>query len=587
MKRLKVLLLALLALTFLGCNPNDDSTSTENDPFTQNFGTSVSRDFIGQVVNESNQPLKGVTVKIGSKTAQTDFNGVFIINNAGVYEQFAYITAKKSGYIDGSRAMVPTTGKNNVKIMMISNVHVEGVPSGEVSEVILTNGTKVKFDGAFQDENGNPYSGSVRVSMYHLESSNENITNLMPGMLYAKDQNGGEKVLETYGMLKVELKGDNEQKLQIAAGHTAEITMAIDDTQLASAPSSIPLWHFDEAKGYWIEEGSAARVGNNYVGNVSHFSWWNCDAQFPTVTLSVNVTDVNGLPLSGIQVHIARTDNNGTSGRTDSMGWISGLVPANEMLTVTISDVLLSCTVYTSTVGPFGSDTVLPTIVLNSSANISTTQVSGNLKKCDNSNVTNGYVLVKKNDGNQIFSVVTNGTFNFTTTYCNDATDFTLKGFDFDATMATTVTGHNFISPITNVGTLTACTAMTEFISYQIDNGPTKYLYENLRGGDMAPEGLQTDLSIYGDNGSGGIGLSIFGNNNTPGIYTTSSGGYIINGTEIGYISSGITNTVTFNLTQFGAFGEYIDMTFSGTYTNQTGTHSITGTVHVIRNDIH
>ncbi|MCG2611443.1 hypothetical protein LZZ90_07980 [Flavobacterium sp. SM15] len=212
-----------------------------------------------------------MSVKIGTNTVQTDANGVFIINGADVYENFAYIITKKSGYIDGSRALIPTDGKNKVKIMMITNVPVQTVQSGTTSEVTLPNGTKVNFDGAFQDENGNAYSGTVQVFMYHLESSNGNLSSLMPGMLYAQDKDGNEKILETYGMMNVELKGASGQKLQIANGHTAQITMDIDDAQLSNAPTTIPLWHFDEVNGYWKEEGSAQKVGSNYVGRVSHF----------------------------------------------------------------------------------------------------------------------------------------------------------------------------------------------------------------------------------------------------------------------------------------------------------------------------
>jgi len=275
--------------------------------------------------------------------------------------------------------------------MMISNAPVQTILSGVASEVTLPNGTKVNFDGAFQDESGNAYSGSVQVVMFHLEASNENISSLMPGMLYAEDQNGQEKALETYGMMNVELKGSAGQKLQIANGHTAQITVAIDNTQLATAPSSIPLWHFDDLNGYWKEEGSAQKVGNNYVGTVSHFSWWNCDAQFPMVSLTATVLDSNGNTLSNVTVQLIRASSvSGTMGFTDNNGVVSGLVPANEILILNIFDSCGGGIIYTSKIGPFSVDTVLPPITINNS--VLSSQVTGTLLKCDNSNVTNGYV---------------------------------------------------------------------------------------------------------------------------------------------------------------------------------------------------
>ncbi|MBA4154785.1 hypothetical protein [Flavobacterium sp.] len=94
---MKYLLLSLL-LFVLSCSPNDDSNSDgnpTNDKFSENFGNEVNRDFIGQVVDAANYPIQNVTIKIGSSTVQTDINGVFIINNASVYQKFAFITAKK------------------------------------------------------------------------------------------------------------------------------------------------------------------------------------------------------------------------------------------------------------------------------------------------------------------------------------------------------------------------------------------------------------------------------------------------------------------------------------------------------------
>lgn len=497
-----------------------------------------------------------------------------------MYTRFAYITAKKSGFIDGSRAMVPTSGKNNVKIMMISNAPVQTIPSGVASEVTLPNGAKVNFDGAFQDESGNAYSGSVQVAMFHLEASNENLSSLMPGMLYAKDSNGQEKVLETFGMLNVELKGSNGQKLQIASRHTAQIIMPIDPAQLASAPNTIPLWHFDEKKGYWIEEWSATRVGNNYVGNVSHFSWWNCDYPYPAISLTTKVLNSNGSVLSNVRVAIVRNATGFSAiGFTDNTGHVSGLVPANELLTLNVYDSCNGGIIYTSQIGPFSSTTILPDITINSS--ILSSQIMGNLMKCDATNVTNGYVMLIRNGNSPIFTPVTNGNFSFNTIYCNSDTNFRLKGVDYDNLQTTDSISYDFVAPITHVGNLTACNAIAEFISYQIDGGDVILLVENMQG-SIGPNGGSGMMQISGAN-QNNFGLYIWGTTNTPGIYTTNE--FSIEGSLVGYIGNGMQNTISFNLSNFGGIGEHIDMTFNGTYVDQTGTHTINGVAHVIRDN--
>jgi hypothetical protein len=569
-----------IVVSFSSCNPSDDSNNSgpDDDRFSENFGSAASRDFMGQVIDIYNNPLQGVTIKIGTSTSQTDVNGVFIINDASVYQKFAYITAKKPGYIDGSRSMVPTMGTNNVKIMLVPNSPLATIQSGETSEVSLTSGTKVKFDGAFEDEEGNPYTGSVQVSMFHLTPSDENISELMPGMLYAQSETNQEVLLETYGMINVELRGNSGQKINIKEGHTAEIALAIDASQMATAPNVIPLWHFDEEKGYWKQDGIATKVGNKYVGEVSHFSWWNCDAPFPLVNLTVTVVDGNGNPISNTGVGLIANGNTyPVMGYTNTDGQVSGLIPANVSMVLNVYGSYYSCSentiYYTSSIGPFSTNTTLPTVVINNSANVLSSNVVGTLLKCNNTNVTNGYVALKRN-GSYSVAPVTNGTFSFNELYCPTNTAFTLKGFDVENLQQTDSISYNFTSPITTIGNLQACNAIDEFISYQIDNQPTVFILDNLSGNFQ--QGLGLTVGGSGANG----GAYIWGSTSLPGTYTTSQ--FQMEG-SFGFIGSTTTNTLQFNLNQFGAIGEYIDMTFSGTYQDNTGNHTITGVVHVIR----
>lgn len=570
-------------ILMIGCE-SDSTYEGGNNPggggnMSSSFGSQVSRNFIGQVVDINGNPVSNANIKIGNTTGTTDSNGIFIIKNASVYERFAYITAKKAGYVDGSRTMVPTNGDNNVKIMLLPLQPTQVINAGVSSEVALLSGTKVVFDGAFQDENGAAYNGSVSVSMYHLLPSDSKLSDLMPGALFAQDENGTAKALETLGMLNVELRGSSGQKLQIASGHTAQVIMKIDNSQLGTAPSTIPLWHFDNDKGYWIEEGSAIRQGNNYVGTVSHFSWWNCDAPFPVVSMCVNLEDANGNPLANTKVGIIRSGNTYPSiGTTNADGQVCGLVPANESLTIVVID---NCgnTIYSGSAGPLSANTTLPTITVNNPLAVPT-MIQGNLVTCSNAAVTNGYVILHTGYHTQV-AVVTNGSFSFNTLVCGGPnTTFTLEGADYDNLQVTGDITYTFTAPITNIGNLVACNSITEFITYQVDNNPTVYHLNGITT-NYTPNGLSISAQ-----GATGVGIYFWGNTNVPGTYTTSN--FTIEGGSVGYISPQLPNTVLFNLNNFGAVGQYIDMNFSGTYTdvnNPAVTHTITGVVHVIRDN--
>lgn len=582
MKKITLLSNLLLIVLFLfSCNSDDNNSNNgpgvSAESFVENFGSAVSRDFIGQVVDLNNLPVQGASVKIGSTTVQTDANGIFIANGANVYQKHAFVKVSKAGFVDGSRSIVPTSGKNSVKIMLIPSTPTATIASGSASEVALPTGTKVAFDGSFEDENGNAYSGSVQVSLFHLTTSDENLSQLMPGSFYAQNESGAEAILETFGMVHVQLTGSGGQKLQIAENHTAQITVKVDASQTASAPTTIPLWSFNEQYGFWKQDGFATRQGNEYVGTVSHFSWWNCDAQFPTVNLCVRIVNSTGAPVANTQVLIYRAGMTyPTYGYSNGNGEVCGLIPSNETLTMAI---LNNCgdVASSSSIGPFSSDTDLGDITLNSS--VQTTIVQGTLLKCDNSNVTEGYVYLSY--GNQsYFSPVTNGAFSFTTLLCQPNQSFTLQGFDYQNTQTTGDLTYTFVSPLTVIGNIQVCTSLSEFISYQLDGENTVIL-------PIVQGGLNANGTGISVNGSGidNTMLYIWGITNVPGTYTTSQ--FSFEG-SIGYTGQGNINTLVFQLNNFGAVGEYIDMTFSGTYqqfngTNTPVTRTVTGVVHVIR----
>jgi hypothetical protein len=359
--------------------------------------------------------------------------------------------------------------------------------------------------------------------------------------------------------------------------------MPITTTQLASAPSTIPLWHFDEVLGYWKEEGSAAKVGNKYVGTVSHFSWWNSDAPYSTITLTVKVVDNAGNSLANAGVSVSRpSDIYHRMGFADEKGQISGLIPANESLVLNVYD---NCgnIIKTSSIGPFYADKKLPNIVINDGT-VQSTLVQGSIIKCDNTNVTNGYVLLKY--GNLISPyIVTSGNFSFRNLTCASNNSFTLEGFDFDNLQTTGEINYKFTSPITEVGNLKTCNTIGEFVSYQVDANPVVYFvdvnaYRVPNGGNkFYLTATTTSVNEF----------VILGYTQTPGIYSTTNFDMEIyeNNTPLFINNINITtlNTLNFNLNSFGSIGEYVDMTFYGTYT-EPGTsniHTIHGVAHVLR----
>lgn len=578
-------------ICFTNCDTKNDEPVAENPNQTEipigklNLGATVSRDFIGQIVDENSNAISGVTVTIGSATKQTDTNGIFIIKNASVKEQLAYITAIKTGYLDGSRSLVPIAGDNNVKIMLYTNNVNQTINSGSASTVSLPNGTTVIFDGTFKTEAGANYSGAVSVIIKHLDPSDPKIDQKMPGMLLAQNAYGTAQVLKTFGMIDVVLLGSAGQKLQIV--NPAQIKIPIAASQLATSPATIPLWHFDAASGYWTEEGIATKIGGQYCGTTNHFSWWNCDFPYDKANLTIKIVNTAGNPIANVTVAILPSGYTyAPTGTTNALGLVNGIIPANLAYDIKIYD---TCGVLIltqpQTALATNATTTLPNIVL-SNAVVSNTLVTGTLLKCNNTNVTNGYVIM--NYGSQQAAVaVTNGAFSFSSLVCSTSSAFTLQGYDSDNLQTTGLINSTFNLLNTVLGNISVCTAVTEYITYQIDGGVVVSVLSNLKVNNYQG----TSLSISGGNSATVNGANSFylqGNSITPGAYTTANGFSLEGPFLIGlnYVSNTTPNTLSFNLNSFGAIGQYVDLTFNGTYTDTaTVVHTITGTVHAMRDN--
>ena len=593
-KGIQIFLLLLLiacekpSLNVVDVNPDVTVPPIVSTNFSENFGAPINSDFIGSVFDTNNFPVVGANIIIGAATATTDENGVFIIKEATVNENFAYIKASKSGYINGSRAVIPTTGTNNISIMLLEQNEVGTINSGEV-KTIASNGASVTLNGDFVKEDGSSYSGAVKVSLHHLNPIDENMPNQMPGMLYAENSDGEERMLQTLGMLSVELKGSAGEDLNISTGSSAEIIIPLDPSLLTIAPSTIPLWYFDEENGYWKEEGEAILIGTNYIGTVTHFSFWNCDIPAEAVRFNVSVTDDADVPLVFSRVTITSNTFGTRGGFTNEDGVVNGLIPSNEVLVLEVFDADICGTnpIYTESVGPFRDDTSLE-ITVPTDADIISETIKGNFTKCDNTTITNGYVIVSYGNDKYI-NTVTDGNFEVNLLRCATETTFSIKGYDFDNLEGTGEINYTFSTPTTHLGTLISCNTITEFISYQIDDeepifilDPPVTFSQNPNSGSPVIEIGQYDR---GDNCFWLQGNLTLNNGSYVGEYLANyKDFYFIENCPFSVEQLG--SDVVFDVTTFGDVGEYIDINFAGTYNDFEGiSHSITGTVHVLRTE--
>jgi hypothetical protein len=313
--------------------------------------------------------------------------------------------------------------------------------------------------------------------MTWIDPSASNLADIVMGDLRGVTTAGQERGLETYGMIGVELTSPSGQPLNVAAGKKADLTFPIPASLSGTAPATIDLWHFNESRARWMQEGTATRSGNMYQAQVSHFSFWNCDAPFPLIDLCMTLQSATGnQPLNNVAVTIRRPNNSSGYGRTDSSGQLCGKVPKNEALILSVLD-QCGTVVYTRNIGPFTANTDLGVIQVTIPTPNQVT-ITGTVTDCSNNPVTNGAVLIYTGGAFAYTVPVTNGAFSHTILRCNGGTlNFNVLGVDYNTLQQGVPYSGTATTGTANVGAIQACgTAATEFIELLIDGTPYNFV---------------------------------------------------------------------------------------------------------------
>jgi hypothetical protein len=333
-KLLQTLLLLTSILALLsGCKKENDHDVSPPSSWVDPGEMSIS--VSGRVLDENGNSVGNADIAIGNQITSTDQYGTFIIKNVSVNSR-CIATIAKTGYFNRTHAFIAKANTvNYIRVILISDEETHTLSATAGGTVSLPDGSSIQFAaGSFVNAvTGAPYLSTVHLCVKHLSPVAAGFGLMIPGNdLLGKSTTGANVMLYSYGMLGVELKDNSGQQLQLANNTTATITMPIALSQVSTAPFSIPLWYFDETTSFWKEQGSASRVGNNYVGTVTHFTWWNCDCLQDRATIIGKVLDCYGAPIPNVVV----TFNGIYSLITNQDGLYTGIVPAGMLITVQV-----------------------------------------------------------------------------------------------------------------------------------------------------------------------------------------------------------------------------------------------------------
>jgi WD40 repeat protein len=292
------------------------SGSSEPELPSEPAGTSL----LLQVVDASGTPIPGAAISTQGAVFPLDSSGHRLFENLQPGRFFARVDAL--GFTSATAVVELQVGAHvgaQVKLLPLP----DPIPfQAELGGIIQTEQVRVFIPpDAVVDALGQPVTGTVNVTIAPLNPTTQLAA--MPGPLEGVSASNGETVqLESFFMADVSLWSNGAQA-QLAPGKSATLEFVLPAALATRFTSgdTVPAWWFDLDEGHWREEGtgtiqpSSSQPGKlAWVVQVTHFTWWNCDAPWTDKScVNVFVVDEFGVPVKGAAVNAQGVNYIGTS----------------------------------------------------------------------------------------------------------------------------------------------------------------------------------------------------------------------------------------------------------------------------------
>ena len=569
---LKATVLSFCFVMLAACHDDDvsgGSPNPEEPGIKPDFETKITASVNGFITNENDEPFAGVKVTAGDISVQTDASGYFEIRNTSLTKDISFLTAESEGYFRGIRTWRGNSGqKDFVRVKLLPKTIIGTITAQSGGAVATADGAKLKFPAnGVVTADGASYTGTVNVAARWMNPATDDIYMEMPGDLRAINTSENMVGLTTYGMLAVELTSTSGDLLNVAPDKKVEMSMPIPSEFQATAPQDMPLWYFDETKGLWIEEGISKRSGSEYVGEVGHFSFWNCDIQAELTDFSGQLNDSEDNPIAGAKINLVAKciDNSSRTVYTSSSGRINGYVPANCEIIMYVYGADKSCpvTVHEFTTGSGKTDIGK----LNTLAE-KEQKISGKISSCNDKPVTDGYIIYEYDGLERNFVEVVDGKYKFTIITCKAGdTELKLTGYNnldknkAEATASVPRSASTFEVPdMYTCDTYSYITMVSSGQSTTITQSPFNSGESSYVSGDIYSEGSGGDrmVAIGASKGLGGkrnnISITwLLPKDKTSGIFDLDAHSwYSGNGIYQGTFKSGTVNINSLETTERG-----------------------------------
>lgn len=432
-----ITLVFIISLISLGSCREDAMLGETENPIPTDVPEYYETNMNGRVLDEAGYAISDADIIIGTTTVSTDEYGFYEVSDVLVPETGLYIKAMKEGYFVGGTQYNPAlkgtdaTGTAFITLAKYDATSTYQSTDGVSMTLADNSSLEIPADGFTRD--GNPYNGTVEVNMKWLDPTATETSALMPGALLGRTEAQEIQLLQTFGMIGVEMTDGSGTALQLAEGTEATLNFPIPNEIAGDAPAEIPLWHFDESEGVWIEEGTAVKTGDEYIGKVTHFSWWNCDIPVEYTYLCINFYGENGDPLYYGDYCIDAAGWGAASGSLYYDSYVCDLAPANVELTIQMKDDC-GAVYHEQSIGSFPQGNGEAEVNVTSAPVNTLVTIEGELTDCNGDPVTNGLVTVETYYGNFTDYQITDGNYSISFNICDSNLDeVTIQGTDLNA----------------------------------------------------------------------------------------------------------------------------------------------------------
>lgn len=259
--------------------------------------------------------IAGAIANVGAVTATANASGRFqLIDVPASSRTLVHLAAP--GYVDGYQVTSTVLGStSSVTAQLLpfgADVSVSAAAGGTVTAagspatLTITGNSLTQGDGA-------PASGSVSLRVTSVNPAQNLIS--MPGDFTTSTNQS----IESFGAVAVGAVDASGNPLDLASGQTAPIRILYASRNTETPPSSLSLYYFDTASGYWVEQGTATLSGTApnqfYQGTIGRLGAWTVGRVLnPTVFLNGCIrTETDNLPVANVRVQAEGINYSGMS----------------------------------------------------------------------------------------------------------------------------------------------------------------------------------------------------------------------------------------------------------------------------------